>query len=68
MKHLHDMRVFLTQIMDSAMRDGWIEKNPATDSRIHNPSKKQALGREALSIETVKDIMACLCAFCFDPR
>lgn len=61
MKYLHDMRVFLAQIMDSAMRDGWIEKNPATDSRIYNPSQKQVIGREALPIETVKDIIPSLC-------
>ena len=48
-------------IMDSALRDGWINKNPATDSRIYNPSQKQAVGREALSIETVKDIIPSLC-------
>lgn len=60
-KYLHDMRVFLAQIMDSAMRDGWIEKNPATDSRIYNPSQKQVIGCEALPIETVKDIIPSLC-------
>ena len=59
-KYLHDMRVFLAQIMDSALRDGWISKNPANDSRIYNPSKKQTVGREALSIETVKDIIPSL--------
>ena len=59
-KYLHDMRVFLAQIMDSALRDGWIEKNPATDSRIYNPSQKQVYEREALSMEAVKDIIPSL--------
>ena len=54
------MRVFLAQIMDSALRDGWIDKNPATDSRIYNPSQKQVYEREALSMEAVKDIIPSL--------
>jgi integrase len=54
------MRVFLAQIMDSALRDGWIDKNPATDSRIYNPSQKQVFERKALSMEDVKDIIPSL--------
>ena len=61
-KYLHDIRVFLAQIMDSAMRDGWIDKNPATDSRIFNPSEKQVCEREALSTEAVRDIIPSLYA------
>ena len=60
-KYLHDMRVFLAQIMESALRDGWIERNPATDSRIYNPSEKQETEREALSMEAVRDIIPSLC-------
>lgn len=59
-KYLHDMRVFLSQIMESALRDGWIEKNPATDSRLYNPSQKQVIEREALPMDAVKAIIPSL--------
>ena len=59
-KYLHDMRVFLAQIMDSAFRDGLIDKNPATDHRIFNPSEKPADIREALPVETFKTIIPAL--------
>jgi len=57
MKYLHEMRVFLAQIMDSAYRDGWLDKNPVKDSRIFNPSSKSPEIRNALPVETVKDIV-----------
>ncbi|MBR6861083.1 MAG: site-specific integrase [Acidaminococcaceae bacterium] len=59
-KYLHDMRVFLAQIMDSALRDGLISVNPAKDHRIFNPSKKQPVEREALSVDSVKEIIPML--------
>ena len=61
MKYLHDMRVFLSQIMESALRDEWITRNPATDSRLYNPSEKEGVGREALSMDEVKSIIPSLC-------
>ena len=60
MKYLHDMRVFLSQIMESALRDEWITRNPATDSRLYNPSEKEGVGREALSTDEVKSIIPSL--------
>ena len=59
-KYLHEMRVFLAQIMDSAYRDGWIDKNPVKDSRIFNPSLKPPEIRNALPVETVKEIVPSL--------
>ncbi len=56
-KYLNDMRVFLAQIMDSALRDGWISVNPAKDHRIFNPSQKQPVERQALTIASVKEIL-----------
>ena len=53
-KYLHDMRVLLAQILDSALRDGWISVNPAKDHRIFNPSQKQPVERQALTVDFVK--------------
>lgn len=59
-KYLHEMRVFLAQIMNSAYIDGLIDKNPVKDSRIFNPSSKSPEIRNALPVETVKEIIASL--------
>lgn len=59
-KYLNDMRVFLAQIMDSAMRDGWISVNPAKDHRIFNPSQKLPVERQALSVTSVREILPLL--------
>ena len=59
-KYLNDMRVFLAQIMDSALRDGWISVNPAKDHRIFNPSNRQPVERQALTIESVREIIPLL--------
>ena len=59
-KYLHEMRVLLAQIMDSALRDGLITVNPAKDHRIFNPSPKQPIQRNALSLETLKEIIPLL--------
>lgn len=60
MKYLHEMRVFLAQIMDSAYRDGWLDKNPVKDSRIFIPSSNPPEIRNALPVEIVKEIMPSL--------
>jgi len=59
-KYLNDMRVFLAQIMDSALRDCWISVNPAKDHRIFNPSQKQPVERQALTIDFMKEIIPLL--------
>jgi len=59
-KYLHEMRVLLAQIMDSALRDGWISVNPAKDHRIFNPSPKQPIQRNALPLEALKEIIPSL--------
>ena len=56
-KYLHEMRVLLAQIMDSALRDGLITVNPAKDHRIFNPSPKQPVQRNALSLDVLKEII-----------
>lgn len=63
-KYLHDMRVLLAQIMDSALRDGWITVNPAKDHRIFNPSQKQPVERQALTVDLVKEIIPLLWCLC----
>ncbi len=57
-KYLHDMRVLLAQIMDSALRDGWISINPAKDHRIFNPSQKHPIERHALTVDAVREILS----------
>lgn len=48
------------QIMDSALRDGWISINPAKDHRIFNPSPKQPILRNALSLDILREIISSL--------
>lgn len=59
-KYLHEMRVLLAQIMNSAMLDGLITVNPAKDHRIFNPSQKYPVQRNALPVETLKEIIPLL--------
>jgi len=59
-KYIHEMRVLLAQIMESAFRDGWISVNPAKDHRIFNPSPKQPILRNALSLEVMREIILSL--------
>ena len=54
-KTLKDCRMWLSQILDAAVDDGYLDKNPARNKRIVIPSKK-ATEREALSESDFMDV------------
>lgn len=56
-KYLRDMRVLLSQILESAFRDGFVPANHADDSRISIPSTKKT-ERKALTQEELNDIIS----------
>ncbi len=49
----------LKEVLDSAVSDGIIERNPAKDSRLHNPAP-EGKGTSALTIEQLKSIQTAI--------
>lgn len=58
-KTLLEMKILIKAILESAYRDGIIQKNPAADSRIVIPSKKKTV-RKALEVGDIRDIIGSL--------
>ena len=56
-KSIHEMVMVLGMVMESAVEDGIITRNPARSKRLKNPSKKKTV-RNALEREQVADILA----------
>ena len=56
-KSIHEMVMVLGMILESAVEDGIITRNPARSKRLKNPSKKKMV-RNALEREQVVDIIA----------
>lgn len=56
-KTLQDIMILLRAIMESALKDGIIPKNPADDKRITIPSMKKTT-RNALGLNDIKSIIA----------
>lgn len=56
-KTLQDIMILLRAILESALKDGIIAKNPADDRRIMIPSTKKTT-RNALEVSDVKDIIS----------
>lgn len=50
-KTLKEMKVFLSMVLDAALEDGWITKNPAASKRLIIPSHK-VTERQALTSST----------------
>ena len=57
---LHTMLVLISEILDSAVEDGIITRNPAVSKRVFIPSEKKTR-RKALTLEEVQDIIRQLC-------
>lgn len=53
----HEMLMLLRAILDSAMEDGYITRNPAKSKRIKNPSKRKE-ERIPLTDEQINDVIA----------
>jgi len=58
-KTLLEMKIMIKSILESAYRDGIIQKNPAADSRIVIPSRKKTI-RKALEVGDIRDITGSL--------
>ncbi len=56
-KSIHEMVMVLGMVLESAMEDEIITRNPARSKRLKNPSKKTTV-RNALEREQVADILA----------
>lgn len=56
-KTLQDILMLLKAILESARQDGLIDRNPADDRRLTNPSHRKTV-RNALPVEDVRDIIA----------
>lgn len=56
-KSIHEMVMVLGMVLESAVEDGIITRNPARSKRLKNPSKKKAV-RNALDREQIVDIIA----------
>lgn len=56
-KSIHEMVMVLGMVLESAVEDGIITRNPARSKRLKNPSKKKTV-RNALEREQVADILA----------
>ena len=55
-KSLREMRMVLGMILDGAIEDGYIARNPAKSKRLIIPSKKKA-PRKALTEEQARDVI-----------
>ena len=53
---LHTMLVLISEILDSAVEDGIIPRNPAVSKRVFIPSEKKTK-RKALTLEEVQDVI-----------
>lgn len=53
---LHTMLVLVSEILDSAVEDGIIPRNPAISKRVFIPSEKRTK-RKALTLEEVQDVI-----------
>ena len=53
---LHTMLVLVSEILDSAVEDGIIPRNPAISKRVFIPSEKKTK-RKALTLEEVQDVI-----------
>ena len=53
---LHTMLVLISEILDSAVEDGIIPRNPALSKRVFIPSEKKTK-RKALTLEEVQDVI-----------
>lgn len=56
-KYLREMKTLLSQILECAMRDGYLPNNPAKDGRITIPSTKKT-ERRALTLDQLQEILA----------
>ncbi len=56
-KSIHEMKMVLGMILDGAVEDGYIARNPAKSKRLKNPSKKKN-ARRALTEEQARDIIS----------
>jgi len=56
-KSIHEMVMVLGMVLESAVEDGIIVRNPARSKRLKNPSKKKTV-RNALEREQLTDIIA----------
>lgn len=56
-KSIHEMVMVLGMVLESAVEDGILTRNPARSKRLKNPSKKKTV-RNALEREQLMDIIA----------
>lgn len=56
-KSIHEMVMVLGMVLESAVEDGIIIRNPSRSKRLKNPSKKKTV-RNALEREQIADILA----------
>ena len=53
---LHSMMTLISEMLDYAVEDGLLPKNPAASKRLFNPSTKKER-RRALTLEEIQDII-----------